>query len=32
MGRKRDLGELGQKGPGKKSRMQKPPEIFNEGG
>lgn len=30
MGRKRDLGELGQKGPGKKSRMQKPPEIFNE--
>lgn len=30
MGRKRDLGKLSQRGPGKKARMQKPPEVFLE--
>ena len=31
MGRKRELSELGKRGPGKKARVQPPPEIFSEG-
>ncbi|CAB3983687.1 probable 28S rRNA (cytosine-C(5))-methyltransferase isoform X2 [Paramuricea clavata] len=31
MGRKRELTELGKRGPGKKARIQPPPEIFSEG-
>jgi hypothetical protein len=31
MGRKRELTELGKRGPGKKARVQPPPEILTEG-
>ena len=31
MGRKRELSELGKRGPGKKARVQPPPELPNEG-
>jgi hypothetical protein len=31
MGRKRELSELGKRGPGKKARVQPPPERFIEG-
>lgn len=31
MGRKRELTELGKRGPGKKARVQPPPETFTEG-
>ena len=31
MGRKRELSELGKRGPGKKAKIQPPPEIFSQG-